>query len=47
MKYEVKMYQGGKTFIEEVYAPDCKAAREVAQNLNKSARVIGVNPTFK
>ena len=46
MKYEVKLYQGGKTFTEEVYANDQKAAREVAQNLNKYAKVIGVNAKF-
>lgn len=47
MKWEVKMYQGGKVFIEEVYAPDPKSAREVAQNLNKYAKVVGVNGVFK
>ena len=47
MKYEVKMYQGGKTFVEEVYAPDPKSAREVAQNLNKYAKIVGVNVSFK
>ena len=47
MKYEVKMYQGGKTFTEEVYANDAKAARETAQVRNPSCKVIGVNATFK
>lgn len=46
MKFQVKMYQGGKVFTEEVYANNPKEAREVAQNLNKYAKVIGVNATF-
>ena len=47
MKWEVKMYQGGKVFIEEVYANDAKAAKETAQVRNPSCKVVGVNPTFK
>ena len=47
MKWEVKLYQGGKVFIEEVYANSPKDAREIAQNLNKYARVVGVNGVFK
>jgi hypothetical protein len=47
MKWEVKMYQGGKVFIEEVYAPDPKAARETAQVRNPSCKVVGVNASFK
>jgi hypothetical protein len=47
MKYEVQLYVGGKVFKEEVYANSPKDAREVAQNLNKYAKIIGVNPTFK
>lgn len=46
MKYKVQMYQGGKTYIEEVYANSPKEAREVAQNLNKYAKIIGVNASF-
>jgi hypothetical protein len=46
MKYKVQMYQGGKTYIEEVYANSPKEAREVAQNLNKYAKVVSVNVTF-
>jgi hypothetical protein len=47
MKWLVKMYQGGQVFTEEVYAGNPKEAREIAQNLNKYARVVGVNGTFK
>lgn len=47
MKFEVKMYQGGKVFIEEVYAPDPKSARETAQVRNPSCKVIGVNVSFR
>lgn len=47
MKYEVKLYQGGKVFIEEVYANSPKDARETAQVRNPTCKVIGVNATFK
>jgi hypothetical protein len=47
MKYEVKLYQGGRTFVEEVYAPDPKSAKETAQVRNPSCKVIGVNVSFK
>ena len=47
MKYEVKLYVGGKVFIEEVYANSPKDARETAQARNPNARVMGVNGTFK
>jgi hypothetical protein len=47
MKYEVQLYVGGKVFKEEVYANNSKEAREIAQNLNKYARVVGVNGVFR
>ena len=47
MKWEVKLYQGGKTFIEEVYANDVKAAKETAKVRNPTCKVIGVNASFK
>jgi len=47
MKYEVKLYQGGKVFIEEVYAPDPKSARETALIRNPSCKVVGVNVVFR
>ena len=47
MKWIATLYQGGKTFTEEVHANDAKAAREVAQNLNKYAKIVGLNVSFK
>ena len=47
MKYKVQLYVGGKVFTEEVYANSPKDARESAQNLNKDAKVVGVNVSFK
>ena len=47
MKYLVTMYQGGRTFTEEVYANDVKAAKETAKVRNPTAKVVGVNVSFK
>jgi len=47
MKYFVELYVGGKVFKEEVYANSPKDARETAQNLNKYAKIIAVNVSFK
>ena len=47
MKWEVKLYQGGKVFTEEVYASNYRDAKETALARNPKATVIGVNPTFK
>ncbi len=47
MKWIVTMYQGGKTFTEEVYANDAKSAKETSKVRNPTCKVIGVNPTFK
>jgi hypothetical protein len=47
MKWNVTLYQGGKTFIEEVYANDAKSARETAKVRNPSCKVVGVNVSFK
>ena len=44
MKWEVKLYVGGKVFTEEVYASSHRDARETATALNPRAKVIGVNP---
>ena len=46
MKYEVKLYVGGKVFSEEVYANSPKDARETAEARNPTAKVIGVNAKF-
>jgi hypothetical protein len=47
MKYEVKLYVGGKVFTEEVQATSPKDARETAQARNPKAKVVGVNATFR
>ena len=44
MKWEVKLFVGGKVFTEEVYATSHKDARDTAIARNPSATVIGVNP---
>ena len=45
MKWEVKLYVGGKVFTEEVYASNShRDARETAMARNPRAKVIGVNP---
>lgn len=47
MKYEVKLYIGGKVFTEEVYANNHQDARVTALARNPTAKVLGCNPTFK
>jgi hypothetical protein len=47
MKYEVQLYIGGKVFKEEVYANSPKDARETALARNPTAKVVGVNVSFK
>ena len=47
MKYIVTMYQGGRTFTEEVYANDVKEAKETAKVRNPSCKVIGANASFR
>ena len=47
MKYLVTMYQVGRTFTEEVYANDVKAAKETAKVRNPTCKVVGANATFK
>ena len=44
MKWEVKLYVGGKVFTEEVYASSHRDARETATARNPRAKVIGINP---
>ena len=44
MKWEVKLYVGGKVFTEEVYASNYQDAKETATARNPKAKVIGVNP---
>ena len=44
MKWEVKLYQGGRTFTEEVYANDHQDAKRTALARNPTVDVISVNP---
>jgi hypothetical protein len=44
MKWEVKLYVGGRIFKEEVYASNYQDARETATARNPKAKVIAVNP---
>ena len=46
MKYEVKLYVGGKVFIESVEAVNQQDARVTALARNPKAKVIGVNAKF-
>jgi len=46
MKYEVKLYVGGKVFTEEVQAANYQDARKTALARNPTAKVMGVNPLF-
>ena len=47
MKYEVKLYVGGKVFTESVEAVNQQDARETALARNPKAKVIGINVMFK
>ena len=47
MKYEVRLYVGGKVFTESVEATNNEAARATALARNPTAKVIGVNAVFK
>ena len=44
MKWEVKLYVGGKVFTEEVQAVNNQDAKETALARNPRAKVIGINP---
>ena len=44
MRWEVKLYQGGKVFTEEVYANDYQDAKQTAQARNPTVKIIGCNP---
>ncbi len=47
MIWEVKLYVGGRVFIEEVRATNRQDAKETAIARNPKAHVLGVNPTLK
>ena len=44
MLFDVKLYVGGKLFIESVHAVNRNDAIDTAKNRNPHAKVIGVNP---
>tara|TARA_Y100000816_G_C26029546_1_gene538879 strand:+ start:329 stop:469 length:141 start_codon:yes stop_codon:yes gene_type:complete len=46
MKYEVKLYVGGRVFTEEVRAANNQDAKDTALARNPRAKVIGINPVF-
>ena len=47
MIWDVKLYVGGKVFIESVHAVNRQDALDTAKARNPKAKVIGVNPTLK
>ena len=46
MKWEVKLYVGGRVFTEEVRAVNNQDAKDTALARNPRAKVIGINPVF-
>jgi hypothetical protein len=47
MIFEVKLFCGGRIFVEEVHANDPKSARETALARNPTAKIVGVNGSRK
>ena len=47
MIWEVKLYVGGKVFVESVHAVNRNDAIDTAKSRNPKAKVIGVNPTLR
>ena len=47
MIWEVKLYVGGKVFVESVHAVNRNDALDTAKARNPKAKVIGVNPTTR
>jgi len=47
MKFDVKLFVGGKVFTESVQAVNRDNAIDTAKARNPHARVIGVNPNLK
>ena len=47
MKWDVKLYVGGKVYTESVHAVNYSDAKETALSRNPKAKVIGVNPTTR
>jgi hypothetical protein len=47
MRYVVQLYVGGKVFTEEVQANNPQDARSTAIARNPTAKVVGVNVSFR
>ena len=47
MKWDVKLYVGGKVFNEQVHAINMQDARETALARNPTARIVSVTVSFK
>ena len=47
MIWEVKLYVGGKVFVESVHAVNRNDAVDTAKARNPKAKIIGVNPTTR
>ena len=47
MKFDVKLFVGGKVFEETVQAVNRNNAIDTAKARNTHARVIGVNPNLR
>ena len=47
MKWEVKLYVGGKLFTENVHAISYQDAKATALARNPKARFIGANANYK
>tara|TARA_B100001113_G_scaffold295395_1_gene252589 strand:- start:321 stop:467 length:147 start_codon:yes stop_codon:yes gene_type:complete len=47
MKWDVNLYVGGKTFVEEVYAVNRQDAVDTAKNRNPHAKIVSVNPNLR
>ena len=47
MLFDVKLYVGGKLFVESVHAVNRNEAIDTAKNRNPHAKVVGVNPNFR
>ena len=47
MIWDVKLYVGGKVFVESVHAVNREDALLTAKNRNPSSKFIGVYPTLR
>ena len=47
MKFDVKLFVGGKVFTESVHAVNRQDALDTSKARTPKAKVIGVNPTLR